>query len=190
MSVDTRDGENLASIPSNILDEPAPDREIPIRDPETGEVTGFKKLKVLNLREELFVREYMKDFDSKATAKRLSIKQSAAIGFLTRKHVRAKIQEKAEKQFRTLEMDSQWVMSNLREVIERCMDEEKFDASNALRGLEMVGKRFAMFTDKVEVNNKTVIRIESNVGDILSGVIDVTPVAPAVGVLEKIGAGE
>lgn len=39
-----------------------------------------------------------------------------------------------------------------------------------------MGKRHSMFTDKVEVNNKTVIRIESNVGnDVLKDIIDITP---------------
>jgi len=162
-------------MPDSIIDEPVPERELPVKDPETGEVIGFKTLKPLNLREALFVREYLKDFDNKAVGKRMGLTTSQVTGLLTRKHVKAKIQEKAESLFKTLEMDADWVMLNIREVVERCMDDDKFDASNALRGLELVGKRHALFTDKVEVNQKTVIRIESNVGNILEGIIDITP---------------
>jgi hypothetical protein len=124
------------------------------------------------------VREYIKDFDNKAVKKRMHLTPSQVTGLLMRKHVRAEIQKKAHEHFSVLDMDAQWVLKNIREVVERCMDESKFDASNALRGLELVGKRHALFTDKVEINQKTVIRIESNIGNVLDGIIDVTPVDP------------
>lgn len=161
--------------PDDILDYQPEEVNIAIKD-ENGEVTGFKTLKPVTLREALFVREYIKDFDNKAVAKRMSLTGPQVQGLLSRKHVRAEVQKKAQETFKTMEMDAQWVMTNIREVVERCMDEDKFDAPNALRGLELVGKRHSMFTDKIEVNNKTVIRIESNVSnDIMKDIIDVTP---------------
>lgn len=167
--------DGLVAIPDDILDEQPPEVNIPVRN-EEGEVTHFRTLKPVTLREALFVREYIKDFDNKAVGKRMGLTGPQVQGLLARKHVRAEIQRKAEEQFKTAEMDAQWVLINIREVVERCMSEDKFDAPNALRGLELVGKRHAMFTDKVEVNQKTVIRIESNVSnDILKDIIDVTP---------------
>lgn len=108
-------------LPNGILDEQPPDRELPIKDPETGEVTGFRVLKPLTLRESLFVREYIKDFDNKAVSKRMGLTAPQVQGLLARKNVKLEIQKKAEEQFKALEMDSQWVMINIREVVERCM---------------------------------------------------------------------
>jgi hypothetical protein len=126
----------------------------------------YLKLKPLTLREEVFVREYVKaNFDKKKVAQVLEIKGTTVQGFLQRKPVQAAIRKKAVAIARAADMDQKWVMQNLREVVERCMDTDKMDAGNALRGLELIGKTMAMFADKTisEINNKVTIRIQSNV---------------------------
>lgn len=162
-------------LPPDFIVDAEVQRDVPVRDPETGEVTGFKAIKMPTLREAMIIRDFMKDYDKKACAKRMGMTITAMAGVLQRAHVKAEIQKRAEEQFKAADMDQQWVLNNLRIVVERCMDDEKFDAPNALRGLELVGKRHAMFTDKVQTDTRTVIRIESNVGNVLDGVIDVTP---------------
>lgn len=158
-----------------VLDEPLPTPEIVGEDPDTGEVK-FKVHKPLTLREDAFVREYCKSFNRKAVQEKFGMTSAAAAGMLQRKHVKAAVVERAAAMAKASDMDETWVMKNLREVIERCMDGDKFDASCALRGLELVGKKFAMWTDRLQVAQTTVIRIESNVGfDPLAEVIDVTP---------------
>lgn len=184
--------ENVRSIWSSgsnwLLNEsPVEDQKTEI-DPNTGEPV-FLKIRALTLQEEVFVREYCKTFDVKRTAKALDIKDSTARGMLQRKPVQVSIHKKASQIIKSADMDASWVMQNLREVVERCMDSDntgKFDAGNALRGLELIGKSMAMFTDKTinETHNKTVIRIESNIGGNIGVSGDVIEVAEEAGLLE------
>ena len=113
---DSRDSRVLVP-PAEILDEPAPDREIPEKDPETGEVVGFRKLKSLSLREYMFVQEYLKDFDVAKVAERMAMSPRKVHGFLQRKHVKAEVMKRAEAQFKANDMDTTWVMANIREVV-------------------------------------------------------------------------
>lgn len=148
-------------------------------NPDTGEVV-YKKIRALTLEEELFVREYCKSYNANTCAKSLSITPARARGFISRKPVQAAIRKRALAMAKSADMDQMWVLQGIREVVERCMGDaddpnSKFDASNALRGLELVGKTMAMFVDKSEtnVNNKTIIRIESNVPRITNGPISI-----------------
>lgn len=166
-----------------LLDGAPPEKEVTEIDPDTGEVKG-KTLKPLTLREELFVREYCKSFDKKAVGKKFEMHGPAVAGMLARKNVAHAVHTRAMEIAKSMDMDENWVMRNIREVVERCMgDGLAFDPGSALRGLELVGKRFAMFTDKKEINETKVIRIVSNVG-VIPGVtgpavpatpIDITP---------------
>lgn len=141
-------------------------------DPDTGGII-YKKIRPLVLQEELFVREYCKTYDVKKTAEKLSMKTSIIHGFLARKPVQVAVRNRALAMAKSADMDASWTLQNIREVVERCMGDSsdpnaKFDPSNALRGLELVGKSLQLFSDKSEANtnNRTVIRIESNVGQI------------------------
>lgn len=181
-STSTGVAEGLAHAPAWLLDDPPPEKELVVLPDEGDADAGptkpvFKQLKPLTLREELFVRDYCKDFDNKACAKRLNMSGPAVAGMLLRKHVRFAVHSRALQMAKSADMDQQWVLRNIREVVERCMDEDHFDASCALRGLELVGKNLAMWTDRVERQDTTVIRIESNinVAAIAPVAIDVTP---------------
>jgi phage terminase small subunit len=73
---------------------------------------------------------------------------------------------KAKKVF---DVDAEWVLNSLKSVADRCMTAEqvmvkgangmepsgeyKFDSSGANRSLELIGRHFKMFTDKVELSN-------------------------------------
>jgi len=71
----------------------------------------------------------------------------------------------------SLKLDSEWVLSKLQKVVNRCMQEEevmskdgptgefKFDSSGANKAIELIGKHLKMFTDKVEQDTTlTVVR--------------------------------
>ena len=185
---DTADSGLLTAMMGvGFLDEPAPEQNKVemVEDPDTGETKAvFKKLKPLTLREQMFVQEYTKDFNRDSVKKKFSMTGPQAVGMLARQHVKAAIHMRAMDIAKTADMDTNWVMRNLRDVVERCMDPEKFDPGCALRGLELVGKRFAMFTDRTEVAQTTIIRIESNVGMIQGmsgGTIDITPISKEIG---------
>jgi phage terminase small subunit len=64
-------------------------------------------------------------------------------------------------------IDSEWVMTSLRTVVERCMQVEpvlnregnpigvyRFDAPGALRGLELIGKQQGMFADRLKISEE------------------------------------
>jgi phage terminase small subunit len=73
---------------------------------------------------------------------------------------------KAKKVF---DVDAEWVLNSLKSVADRCMvaepvmvkgregmepsGEYKFDSSGANRSLELIGRHFKMFTDKVELSS-------------------------------------
>lgn len=169
-----------------LLDDPPPEKNIAEIDTDSegnarldesgGKIIKYKQLKPLTLREELFVREYCKDFDSKRTAKALDIPHTKVLGLISRENVKAAVHKKAMDIAKASDMDQQWVLRNIRDVVERCMGDQgegKFDPAGALRGLELVGKYFAMFTDKVEKSQTTVIRIESNVGFDVNNLVSV-----------------
>lgn len=77
--------------------------------------------------------------------------------------VGAAINERMKRRRELIELDEKWVLDRLRQMVERCMQAEpvrdakgeptgefKFDSSGANRALELIGKHFAMFTDKID----------------------------------------
>ena len=127
------------------------------------------KLKPLNLRQTIFAKEYAIELDCKKAAEKARITSGTGWKWLKQLNVRRAIQLIIQNRLKTAEMDAMWVLSNTREVVERCMDPANFQPGYALKGLEMVGKNFGMFADRsiVDVNQKTVIRIESNLPEIV-----------------------
>ena len=71
------------------------------------------------------------------------------------------VEERMQRTRALSELDEKWVLAGLREVFERCMQRNEirikgvgigvweFDAAGAIKALELIGKHFAMFTDKL-----------------------------------------
>lgn len=133
------------------------------------------KLRPLNLRQLIFVKEYCKTLSAAKAAKEIGISASTANNWLQGKAVRRAVQINLQNRIKTAEIDANWVLDNTREIVDRCMSEQNFQPGYALKALEMVGKHFGMFVDRqvIDVNQKTVIRIESNID--VPKMIDVTP---------------
>lgn len=135
-------------------------------------------------KQELFVKEYLKDLNATQAAIRAGYSEDTAgvIGYenLKKPYLMEAIQEAFQKRADKIEVDANWVLSNLKTIAERCMQAEevvkydydskeqvgtgeyKFDSSGANKSLELIGKHLKMFTDKqeIEANISTTVRVE------------------------------
>jgi phage terminase small subunit len=130
----------------------------------------------LNAKQSAFVREYLKDPNATQAAKRAgySAKTAYAQGSALLKHpeVSAAVGRGQERLGQKAEVTAVWILENLREVAERCLQKVpvmvrdgkdmrqatdvdgegvwEFDSGGANRSLELLGKHLKMFTDKIE----------------------------------------
>lgn len=72
---------------------------------------------------------------------------------LKRKDVLEAIARARKAQRERTEITADYVLTNLQRIAERCMRDETWDAAQANRSLELLGKHLKMWTDKTE--NKT-----------------------------------
>ena len=95
-----------------------------------------------------------------------------ATKLMKRPEIAKAIEERMQRRRETIELDEKWVLDRLRTIVERCMQVEPvmsrgeqtftqtedgelalaytFDAAGANKALELIGKHFAMFTDRIE----------------------------------------
>lgn len=128
----------------------------------------------LTLKQQIFVREYLVDFNGTRAAKAAGYSESSAYvtasKMLKQPKIAAEIAKVSdaiiEKADEKLGLSVEWVLDNLKKVAERCMQavpvlekvdgewvptgEFKFDSAGANRSLELIGKHHKMFTDKLE----------------------------------------
>lgn len=99
-----------------------------------------------------FVSEYLIDMNATAAAKRAGYK-NPEIGrqLITKNNVAAAIAAAIKKREKKTEITAEYVLSNLKTIVERCMSSSEFDARGAAKALELLGKHLGMFTDKVKV---------------------------------------
>ena len=119
-----------------------------------------------------FVRQYLVDLNATQAAIRAGYSMKTAYrqgaDHLQKTSIREAIEKAQAKRARRVEVTQDYVLSNLVEVVERTMqrapvtdrkgeqvtDEEgravwTFDAKNANRALELLGKQLGIFTDKI-----------------------------------------
>lgn len=116
-----------------------------------------------------FVSEYLVDLSPKEAYKRAGSPEGregfaatdAAAKMLQNPDVVMAIQEKIQRHSHDCGLTTQWVISRLMQITERCMQAEEvltrdgeptgmyeFDSMGALRALELLGKRLQLFTEK------------------------------------------
>lgn len=122
-------------------------------------------------QQKLFVHEYLVDLCAKQAAIRAgySAKTAEAMShkLMQKPHIRAAIQKRMDKRSKKTDITAEYVLSNLKELVERCMQKEpvmvrqgndwvesgewKFDSSGANKSLELLGKHLKLFTDRQEI---------------------------------------
>lgn len=135
----------------------------------------------LRPKQQRFVEEYLIDLNATQAAIRAgySAKTAAVIGAenLIKPYIQKAIQEAQNKLTERTEITQDYVLTNIKKVIERCMQQEavqardgspllvegpegdlaclfEFKETGALKGLELLGKHLGMFKDKIELTGK------------------------------------
>lgn len=135
----------------------------------------------LTPKQQRFVEEYLIDLNAKQSAIRAgySAKTAEQMGYqlLQKTSVQKAIQEAQNKLTERTEITQDYVLTNIKKVIERCMQQEavlardgsplliegpegdlvplfEFKETGALKGLELLGKHLGMFKDKIELTGK------------------------------------
>lgn len=117
----------------------------------------------MNENQKLFVREYLKDFNgTRAYKVAYKTKDDKVAGtgawrMLKNVEIQKAIHKQANKTLEEVEVDVNYIVGNIKEVVERCMTKDesgKFDANNSLKGLELLGKYKSIFKDNVDVSVK------------------------------------
>jgi phage terminase small subunit len=124
----------------------------------------------LTPKQSLFVREYLVDLNATQAAIRAgySVKTAQAIAAenLSKPVIADAIKEQLENRMNKVEITAEYVLSTIRNTIERCAQAEpvfdkegvvtgeyKFDSTAVLKGSELLGKYLKLFTDKTEISN-------------------------------------
>lgn len=123
----------------------------------------------LTAQRKRLIEEYLVDCNAVQAALRAGYSKSFARTqthlVLKEPEVAAALKEALDARAARTEISADWVLKNLKEVAERCMDavpvldregketgEWKFEPSGANRSLELIGKHLGMFTDKLDVS--------------------------------------
>lgn len=152
--------------------------------------------KQLTPKQQRFVDEYLIDLNATQAAIRAgySAKTACGIGWenLTKPDIADAIVKAQEKRTERTEITQDYVIKTIIDTIERCnqaspvLDRHgdtvlgeasdgtlnpiyKYDATNVLKGSELLGKHLGMFTDKVEVSGGMAI---STVSDLMDDLAD------------------
>lgn len=125
-------------------------------------------MRKLTPRQERFVQEYLLDLNATQAAVRAGYKEKTAYsqGQRLLKHVEIQValQKAFQKREKRTEITQDWVLTNLKNVAERCMQAEslidregnptgnwRFDAHGANKALELLGKHLGMFNTDIKV---------------------------------------
>ena len=107
---------------------------------------------MLNDRQRRFVSEYLVDLNATQAAIRAGYsKRTAEQGgaqLLSNIKVAAAVAAGRAKQAKRTEITADYVLAGIRDNVERCQGKEGYNPQAALKGLELLGRHLAMFTDK------------------------------------------
>jgi len=136
-------------------------------------------------KQELFCMEYMKDLNATQAAIRAGYSKNTAkqIGTenLAKPAVRARIDELLDMRKEKIEVDADWVLNRLMQIVDRSMKQEPvmkwdyekrelietgeyaYDSQGANRALELLGKHLGMFKDKIEHSGNIGVQIVDDI---------------------------
>lgn len=115
-------------------------------------------------KQKRFVDEYLKDLNASAAARRAgySVKTADRIGpeLLGKTCVSKLIAERIQKRQQRTEITQDFVLTNLKEIVQRSMQHEgadEYDPRAAAKALELLGKHLGMFTDKIRLEGELTV---------------------------------
>ena len=136
----------------------------------------------------LFCKEYLVDLNASAAAVRAGYSESSAkeqaSQMMADPRVKAEIQRAMDERADRVEITADYVLSKIKETIERCSQAEKvmiwdpidkmmvdsgewkFEHNGVLKGCELLGKHLKLFTEKHEVSGKLTLE------DLIAGSYD------------------
>lgn len=139
----------------------------------------------LSDKHEMFAREYCVDLNATQAAIRAGYSENTAkqqgSRLLTNADIRARIDELQGKRAEKLELDANWVLEKLTEVVSMSMQakpvekwdynekqlvetgEYVYDSSGANKALELIGKHLGMFKDKIEHSGNLGVVIQNDI---------------------------
>ena len=111
-------------------------------------------------KQKRFIEEYLVDLNASAAAKRAGYKNPEKGRQLVAKSnvtqaIQARIQDRAQR----IQITQDEILKDLIKIKNFCMDEEHFDAKNAIKVLELCGRHLGMFTDKLKTDTTENITI-------------------------------
>jgi phage terminase small subunit len=106
-------------------------------------------------KQELFIKEYQKDRNATAAAKRAGYSDKTAYAIANELLKKPEIQNALESDLTAraerLTLTADDVIRDLITIKERCMNGKPFDARGAIKALELIGKNLGMFANKLQV---------------------------------------
>lgn len=107
-------------------------------------------------RQEQLCQEYLVDLNIREAGRRAGYKcdYRNIWTLFKRKEVQERIQELMEERNKRTQISQDYVLNSLKNVADRCMDEENFQPQAANKSLELLGKHLGMFTEKHEHTGK------------------------------------
>ena len=147
-------------------------------------------LKKLTPKQQLFVREYLKDLNATSAAIRANYSERTArqqaSRLLSNVNIQNAIAELRDERNERLNIDVDYVIKTIVETIERCNQAKpvydrdgepvmtetpggelapayKYDASNVLKGAELLGRHLGMFEPKADVDTTVPTPVSINI---------------------------
>lgn len=138
----------------------------------------------LTAKQKLFADEWLVDMDATNAYRRAGYQskgvaaESNSSRLLANQDVQAYIAERMREREKRTEITQDYVLTTIKNTIDRCAQAEpvvdregnptgeyRFDATNVLKGAELLGKHLGMFKEKVELTGKNgdAIKTESTV---------------------------
>lgn len=118
------------------------------------------KARDLNKRQQKFVEEYLLDLNATQAAIRAGysahLANTNATKLLQRTAIQNEIQAQRQEQSKRTQITADWVLTRLREESTPGTEDTGFSPSR-VKALELLGKHLALFTDKLQTEQRIVV---------------------------------